>query len=105
MQTIEDGKGLTDYWGAFAKLAEVGLDCAIAIGIVIKLTSQREPASLTREFIGIAPPNGSSEPKIVAVIRRRPNGVWDVDKRNRITERAFLDPTALAQHEIGVPAE
>jgi hypothetical protein len=45
-----------------------------------------------REFIGVMPPyDDSEEPQIVAVIRQRPNGEWNVDKRTKITERTFLD--------------
>jgi len=92
MRTVEDGKGLTDYWGAYTKLREIGLDCALAVGIVIKLTPRREAASLIREFIGVIPPyDDSGEPKIVAVIHQRPTGDWNVDKRTKIIERTFLD--------------
>ena len=92
MRTVEDGKGLTDYQGAFGKLREIGLDCTIAVGIVIRLTPRREASSLVREFIGVVPPsNDSEEPKIVAIIRQRANGEWNVDKRTKLLERTFLD--------------
>ena len=87
MRIVEDGRGLTDYWGAFKKLREIGLDCKIAVGIVTKLKSNREVANLTREFVGVVLP----DLKIIAVIRQRPSGEWDVDKRSNIVERAFLD--------------
>jgi hypothetical protein len=55
-----------------------------------------------REFIGVVPPsNDSEEPQIVAIVRQRPNGEWNVDKRTKIIERTFLDngfkivPTSL----------
>jgi hypothetical protein len=68
------------------------LDCALAVGITIKLTPRREAASLMREFIGVIPPHDDSgEPEIVAVIRQRPTGDWNVDKRTKIIERTFLD--------------
>ena len=93
MRIVEDGRGLTDYWGAFNKLREIGLDCKIAVGIVTKLKSNRGVASLTREFVGVVPGSITHEIEleIIAVIRQRPSGEWDVDKRSNIVGRAFLD--------------
>ena len=92
MQTIENGRGLTDYWGAYAKLQEIGLDCALAVGIVIRLTPRREVANLIREFVGVVwSSDDFKEPKIVAIVRQRPTGEWNVDKRTKIIERAFVD--------------
>lgn len=90
MQIVENGRGLTDYYGALSKLKEIGLDCTLAVGIVIKLTPQREVASLIREFIGVVLSN-DEQPKIVAVVYQRPTGEWNVDKRTKIIERAFVD--------------
>lgn len=50
-----------------------------------------------REFIGvIVPSNDSKEPEIVAIVRQRPNGEWNVDKRAKIIERTFLDTPLTA---------